>query len=81
MVLMGSAWRGKGDSGRARLGVDYPNDDRFTIVVCDRVPDQRTLPDSDACVTGEVTSYKRLPRIESDSLDAVAVTSALRRRC
>jgi hypothetical protein len=46
------------------LGVDFPNEHRFTVVVWDQVGSaQNSFRDSDICVTGNITSFRRLPQI------------------
>lgn len=66
-----------GDASFFNLGADYPNLDRFTIVVWEesshRLRD--VLQGEQVCATGRVSLYKGVPQLELDSLSELSVPS------
>lgn len=54
------------------VGFDYPNEDRFTIVLWDVGPtDLASHKGKDVCVTGTVSDYQGVAQVEVRSVDAV----------
>lgn len=55
------------------IGRDYPDPERFTVVVWDIGGVEQESPGVTICVSGPVTSYNGVPQVELQTLDPIEV--------